>query len=192
LNTQTQPIHWAAFLLDPISSLQYIDADGQEAAIQWLLDYVSKQEKKKVSCSIQDFLGKENGFTQSHISQLYVDNLARYWTCYLRSKIHDELAQLAVRIYKTVANSVASERAFSVMGLVVTKLRNRLGSNKANMLIFIYMNLRVLERGNDLLLGDWVDKTDQDQVEIEDLLVLLDQELQDDQVELDDELESSE
>jgi hypothetical protein len=34
LNTQTQPIHWAAFLLDPISSLQYINADGQEAAIQ--------------------------------------------------------------------------------------------------------------------------------------------------------------
>jgi hypothetical protein len=41
---------------------------------------------------------------------------------YFGSKDHDELARFAVGIYKTIANSVASERAFSAMGLIVTKL----------------------------------------------------------------------
>lgn len=50
LNTQTQPIHQAAFLLNPISSLQYIDENGKEAAIQWILNHVKDQ--KVVHCSI--------------------------------------------------------------------------------------------------------------------------------------------
>ena len=48
------------------------------------------------------------------------------------------------------------------MGLIVSKLRNRLGTEKANMLIFIYMNQRVLDKAGDLLLGDWVEKSDND------------------------------
>jgi hypothetical protein len=103
---------------------------------------------------------------------------------YFGSKDHDELARFAVRIYKTIANSVASERAFSAIGLIVTRLRNKLGPEKANKLIFIYMNLRVLNKAGDLL-GDWVDKSDEDQVEIEELLLALEQELEEDETELD-------
>lgn len=74
------------------------------------------------------------------------------------------------------------------MGLIITKLRNRLGHEKADKLIFIYMNQRVLNRsGRDLLLRDWVDKSDKDQADLEDLLVSLDQELEDGEVELDNE-----
>jgi hypothetical protein len=47
------------------------------------------------------------------------------------------------------------------------------------------MNLRVLDRASDLLLGDWVDKSDKDQVEIEELLLALEQELEDDKTKLD-------
>jgi len=187
LNTQTQPIHWAAFILDPISSLRVINAEGKKLAIKWILDKVKHQ--KEVHCSIQDFLSKEGAFTKAHISQLHIDNPVRYWKSYFGDKHYDELAQLAVRIFKTIANSVASERAFSAMGLIVTKLRNRLGPEKADKLIFIYMNQRVLDRsGRDLLLGDWVDKSDKDQADLEDMLVSLEQELEelrDSEVELD-------
>ena len=64
------------------------------------------------------------------------------------------------------------------------------------MLIFIYMNQRVLDQAGDLLLGDQVDKLDHLQADLEDLLVALEQELQDDdgddgddEVELDNEPE---
>jgi citrate lyase synthetase len=45
-------------------------------------------------------------------------------------------------MFKTIANSVALEQAFSAMNLIITKLQNRLGSKKANKLIFIYCDGR--------------------------------------------------
>jgi hypothetical protein len=174
-----------------MSSLRVINSEGKKLAIEWILDRV--EHRKEVHCSIQDFLSKEGRFAKAHISQLHVDNPVRYWKSYFDDKHHNELAQLAVRIFKTIANSVASEQAFSTMGLIVTKLRNRLGPEKADKLIFIYMNQRVLDRsGRDLLLGDWVDKSDEDQADLEDMLVSLEhelEELQDGEVELDIERE---
>ena len=46
------------------------------------------------------------------------------------------------------------------MNLIVTKLWNRLSAKKADKLIYIYMNQRVLDKAGDLLLGDWVEKSD--------------------------------
>jgi hypothetical protein len=74
---------------------------------------------------------------------------------------------------------VASERAFSAMNLIVTKLRNKLSPEKTNKLIFIYMNQRVLDKGGDLLLGDWVDKTDDEQLNLEELLLSIENKDQD-------------
>jgi hypothetical protein len=108
----------------------------------------------EVSCSIQHILAKKNDFTRSYHSQLYIDDLPRYWKSYLHYQSHKQLAQLVVRIFETIANSVASERAFSALGLIITKLWNRLGSEKADKLIFIYMNQRVLDKHGDILLED--------------------------------------
>jgi hypothetical protein len=75
------------------------------------------------------------------------------------------------------------------MGLIVTKLRNRLGPAKADKLIFIYLNQRVLDRSGDILLSDWVDKSDNEQVDLEELLISFEAEDQDrdqdDEVKLD-------
>ena len=46
------------------------------------------------------------------------------------------------------------------MGLIVTKLWNRLGLEKADKLIFIYMNQRVLDKHGDIFLGiGWISQT---------------------------------
>jgi hypothetical protein len=134
LRMQTQPVYWAAFILDPTSTLRFISADGRETEIQWILDYV--KDKKKVHCSLIDYLERENGFTKDHISSYHTDNLVRYWQSYFGSKDHDELSRFAVRIFKIIANLVASERAFSAVGLVVTKLWNGLSPEKANKVDF--------------------------------------------------------
>ena len=97
-------------------------------------------DRKAVNCSLQDFQGQENGFEKSNISNLHLDNPARFWKCYFGHPDHDELAQLAVRIFEIVANSVALERAFSAMNFIVIKLWSRLSVEKADKLIFIYMN----------------------------------------------------
>jgi hypothetical protein len=119
---------------------------------------------------------------------MHINNPIRFLKSYFDNKDHNELAHLAVRIFETIANSVASERAFSTINLIVTKLRNRLGAKKADKLIYIYMNQRVLDKAGDLLLGDWVEKSDKDQVQLEELLLSIDEE--DNNTELDKDQDS--
>ena len=51
------------------------------------------------------------------------------------------------------------------------------------------MNQRVLDQASDLLLGDWVEKADEKQVELEELLLSIEQE--DQEQEEDDDIELS-
>ena len=54
------------------------------------------------------------------------------------------LAILAQRVFNTPANSVPSERSFSVQNLLHSKTRNRLTADRAEKLEFIYINVRTL------------------------------------------------
>jgi hypothetical protein len=53
---------------------------------------------------------------------------------------------IAIRLASIPCNSVPSKRSFSILKLLHNKLRNRLRPNKVDMLQFIYINKRVLER----------------------------------------------
>ena len=57
------------------------------------------------------------------------------------------------------------------MNLIHSKLRNRLGAEKSSKLIYIYMNQRVLDRNNSILLGDPIEKSQEEQVQLEELLL---------------------
>lgn len=67
------------------------------------------------------------------------------------------------------------------MGLIITNLRNRLATENPNKLVYIYMNQRVLNKTCDLLLSDWVEKLDTQQVDLEDLLLSVEQESEDEE-----------
>lgn len=54
------------------------------------------------------------------------------------------LGQFALRLCHTVANAVASERAFSAWGLQHTKIRSRLDAGRVDKLVYIHMNRRTL------------------------------------------------
>lgn len=95
---------------------------------------------------------------------MYYDNPVTFWKSYLYNKTHWVLAQLVVRIFEVITNSIALERAFLAMNLIHSKLRNRLGIEKVNKLIYIYMNQRVLDRNSDIFIGDLVEKSIEDQV----------------------------
>ena len=59
----------------------------------------------------------------------------------------------------------------SAMNLIYSKLGNKMGAEKANKLIYIYINQRVLDRNNSLFLGDPLEKTAEEQVQLEDILL---------------------
>ncbi|KAA8912050.1 hypothetical protein FN846DRAFT_934058 [Sphaerosporella brunnea] len=59
-----------------------------------------------------------------------------------------ELAQVSLRIFHTLSNSVPSERSFSTRNLIQDKKRNRLGAQTADRLAYIHVNMCILERGD--------------------------------------------
>jgi hypothetical protein len=168
---QITNIHYAAWLLDPITLLKPPGQTQIDIGIQFLLARTRQEDKKAVHASILQFRTQADVFGPSHLASMHYDNPILYWKSYLFDQTHSLLAKLAVRIFEAVANSVASERAFSAMNLIHSKLRNRLGSIKAHMLIYIYMNQRVLDRNNSVLLGDPAEKTQEEQVQLEDILL---------------------
>lgn len=66
-----------------------------------------------------------------------------WWKCIQRSgKISESLCEFAVKLLTMPASSASVERIFSNFGLVQTKLRNRLGLEKATKLVTCYRHLR--------------------------------------------------
>ena len=53
------------------------------------------------------------------------------------------------------------------MNIIHSKLWNRLDIEKANKLIYIYINQRVLDRNNDIFVGDLIEKSPKEQVLLE-------------------------
>jgi hypothetical protein len=66
----------------------------------------------------------------------------------LRETSCPELSSFAGLLITSVANSVPSERAFSTMNYIHSKLRNRLSVERADKLQYIYMNSRALDKIN--------------------------------------------
>jgi hypothetical protein len=169
---QTTDLHYAAMLLDPISLLKAPGQGPTERGVLFLLSRCKDNISKKcVHSSYLNFRSRTTIFGATHPAALHLDNPIVYWKSYLFDDIHSGLATLAVRIFEAIGNSVASERAFSTMNLIHTKLRNRLGAEKSDKLIYIYMNQRVLARNRSIYLGDPVEKTQEEQLELEDYLI---------------------
>jgi hypothetical protein len=137
-----------------------------DRASQFLLAHVQEKEKKEVCVLFLEFRTCASVFGLTYPSATHYDNPIAFWESYLHNEAHWVLAQLVVRIFEAIANSVASERAFSAMNLIHSK-RSRLGIEKANKLVFIYMNQRVPDKNGDIFVGDLVEKSSEDQVLLE-------------------------
>ena len=85
-------------------------------------------------------------FPASMFSETCVKNLKPtvWWNCLQKtnSGVPSELCDLAILLLKLPASSASIERIFSNFSLIQTKLRNRLGIEKAAKLVACYRSLR--------------------------------------------------
>jgi len=121
---QTGDLHFAAMLLDPISLLKKPQQAQMDCASQFLLAHVQEKEKKEVHVSFLEFCTQGSVFGSTYPLAMHYNNPIAFWKSYLHNETHWVLAQLAVRIFEAIANSVASERAFLAMNLIHSKLQN--------------------------------------------------------------------
>ena len=105
-------------------------------------------------------------------------NVTIFWNS--ATSLAPTIGPIAIRLISTPATSVPSERAFSILNLVHTKLRNRLSNGRVDKLQYIYINERVLQRINTSYKVQIDTETETDieaDVDIEDLLVELEDNL---------------
>jgi len=134
------PCHLAAYIFHPKYLGEGLTPEQKELATEWIIN-------------------KDDGFLPPVISfqakahpfpQMYFQPAARLmspvtWWKAMAAQCGDlpsGFADLMIALQTACASSASLERIFSTFGLVMTKLRNRLGLAKAQKLVFVYRMLR--------------------------------------------------
>ena len=76
-------------------------------------------------------------------------NPVTWWKALKNADISADFVALITKLLSSPASSASIERVFSSLGLIHTKVRNRLGNAKAARLAFCYRSLRGEHESND-------------------------------------------
>ena len=107
---QLEDIHYAAMYLMPRST-SHTTPEHHTRALRFLMSHTELSQRIETSASFIEFRAKNGAFAKTNPSALHEDNPKMFWRCYLinGTTAHITLATIAVRLYKSVANSVSSE-----------------------------------------------------------------------------------
>jgi hypothetical protein len=137
-----QPVHYFAYMLHPKYKGSKLSAEQQEEARNWIIG-----RKPELLPFVIGFHDDGELYPRSFFAPQVVAKLdpVGWWKSMKRAtKVQDiqELADVMTHLLSCPASSASVERVFSSFGLVHTKLRNRLGVERAAKLVFCYRMLR--------------------------------------------------
>ncbi|MCO5597023.1 hypothetical protein L7F22_051096 [Adiantum nelumboides] len=142
------PLHATAFLLNPIlfSKKPYKDKEVMKG---WrkTLDRVGRDEAEKTTLKTQlsDYVGLQGEFEDtSAFGDMQKLSPIAWWQNYGTRAL--ELQRLAIRVLSQVSSASACERNWSTYGFIHSLKRNRLGHSKADDLVYVHSNLRLISR----------------------------------------------
>ena len=140
---QVNGLHWTAFLLDPASITYPLDDYTQDLVMETMTRYIPQPLLAQSRRAFFLFRQKQDVFSPG--ANCWQD-AGEPWLFWQIAHHHSPgLATLASRLFKTPANSVPSERAFSTQNLIHTKTRNRLDTQRVDKLTYVHVNQRVLD-----------------------------------------------
>lgn len=142
---QLLPIHLVAFHLDPRNVHQAFNVGDQTTIFKFIKTHTPSEQHISIQRAFLNFKRMRQGFESSELWEPEVVN-DPYTFWQFASEYSPDLADLAMRLFETPANSVPSERAFSTMNLTHTRHRNRLKVEKVDKICYIHINRRILDR----------------------------------------------
>ena len=142
---QLLDLHIAAYFLHPDKYKAELTLDQQKRLVKVFKRYTS--DHKTTLEQFYDFRSQQGSFGLDGQAWEYIEKPALFWR-YMETAC-PILSTFARRLLTSIANSVPSERAFSNMSYIHSKIRNSLSVDRANKLQFIHMNSRVLSKRYD-------------------------------------------
>ena len=141
---QVSGLHWTAFLLDPASIARPLDGYTQPLVMETMTGYIPADLLAESRRHFFLFRQRQDVFSPG--ADCWRD-AGDPWLFWQMVGYHAPgLAALAARLFKTPANSVPSERAFSTQNLVQTKTMIRVDPKRLDKLTYIHVNRRALTR----------------------------------------------
>lgn len=175
MNRQVRDIHWAAYYLNPINVGAPTTIARQNAVLRYFTVVKPDHESHKCQTAFFHYRAHFGAFYDANPAWRLADSdPIAFWNA--MHPFANEISTAAIRLFKTPANSVPSERSFSIQNFIHNKVRNRLDPIRVDKLTFIYMNRRVLDRAIQPVSREfeavrWEDLDDEEELELEDQLL---------------------
>jgi len=144
MTKQTYDLHFAAFALRPDTVNTPLTPEYNRKAISFLETTCSQEDFVDVVRDFNNFRARAGDHFGSR-SLVFHEKFKPLEAWRFIANQGSLLGSIAVRVF-TICNSVPSERSFSAVNWIHSKARNRLLPVNADMLAFIFMNSRVLQR----------------------------------------------
>jgi len=141
------PAHILSFMLHPKYMGKGLNADQEETARQWVNEIDENFLPLIVLFSI-----KASPFPKTYFGESVVENLSpsEWWESLRRYEDLKNISNFASHLFRCVASSASIERVFSNFSMVQSKIRNRLGLDKAAKLVMTYKMLNSKDQGFNL------------------------------------------
>ncbi|PWW72665.1 hypothetical protein C7212DRAFT_226245, partial [Tuber magnatum] len=124
MKCQVRPLDWAAHFLNPLNIHSPTTIEQQSAAFHYMNQFApSRDIAVRAQRDFFTYQGRFGPFSVSNVSWKFEDPLT-FW--YAQQGFIPELANIAIRLFRTPANSVSSKRSFAVQNLIHNKFSNRL------------------------------------------------------------------
>jgi hypothetical protein len=142
-------LHGAAFVLDP--EYHYMDHNANPEAIGELMEYIDKihgEGSDAAAAAVSQYAAYKNkiGMFASETAKKSATKMraGEWWDIYGCGC--KELQIVARKCLSAPISAGAGERNWSSYGFIVDKKRNRLSSDRAKKLVYVFFNLRALRK----------------------------------------------
>ncbi|GMF47907.1 unnamed protein product [Phytophthora fragariaefolia] len=145
-----------AFLLDPHTNLDYFVGSDETDTITQGCDFAERSgilhelgvTRAEFNSAMYHFAGEKRRRSPATLRNIEGADPRDWW--YSNRKDYPLVWEIAKRVFAIPPSSAASERAWSIMDFIHSKKRNRLTTDKVDMLAYIYVNHHaVLKEGAD-------------------------------------------
>lgn len=156
----------AAYMLDPKEKADNLglSEDENSLAINFIVAYASQKNFNvdMILTNLAEFKAKTGAWANRNVwrSAKGTDSLT-WWKAFFSQQ---ELCKVAVRLLGLPATAASCERNFKAYSLIKTKKRNRLTVERANKLVYVKYNLKLLEGQFDVD-DDWEENNERETTE---------------------------
>lgn len=170
---QVMDLHRVAWALHPEQYCQPITVALRDSLMR--IFPIHFRDTKTMSQALTEFYAFRNqtgGFIKDSTCWNFIENPILFWQ--LQTLDAPTLGPLAERLMDTPANSVPSERAFSIQNLVHTKARNLLSTLRVDKLQYIHINQHIIRRTCSAAKSIPIAYTEDELVALEDVIMMQD------------------